>query len=185
MPKRKVEKHDKYPAPLVYFFFASCFLILGVFFKILDIYKDIDQQILITKTQTYENNNSPKLVKTDKLNLNLAIEGVDIIKGQWPVSKYAVTYLKSSEKLAGEGSVIIYGHNKINVFGQLGLLKIGDQINLTLSNNENINFTVYQKVVVSPNQLSALKSSNGSTLILYTCTGFADSNRLVVKAKLT
>jgi len=128
---------------------------------------------------------TPKSIKINRLHLNLPIEGTDIINGKWPISKYAVSYLKSSEKLAGNGTTIIYGHNKTNIFGQLNEVKIGDKIGLTLSDNRNVSYTVYQTIVVRPNEVSALKTNTGSMLILYTCTGFADSKRLVVKAKLT
>ena len=63
-------------------------------------------------------------------------------------------------------------------------MKPGDRIEIAFSDGSIREFVVAYTTTVNPGQVEILKDSEDSRLTLYTCTGFLDSKRFVVTAKL-
>jgi sortase A len=84
------------------------------------------------------------------------------------------------------GNYCIVGHNYKNgkMFGKLSMATIGDEIDLTDLNNNTVTYTVYNKYVVEPTDVSCTSQlTNGKREItLITCTNYG-KQRLVVKAR--
>ena len=91
--------------------------------------------------------------------------------------------MSSSARVGEKGNIVIYAHNKATSFGPLAQIKIGDPITLKTRSGKNYSYGVYKIFMVNPNQVEVLQSKGAEELTLYTCTGFADSKRLIVKAK--
>ena len=103
-------------------------------------------------------------------------------EGSWTVSPNKVTYLASSAKPGEEGNIIIYGHNKRSILGNIRVLKGGENITLTLSDGSTRAYQVDSVKEVAPKETSLLAPSSSETLTLFTCSGFLDSQRFVVRA---
>ncbi len=84
------------------------------------------------------------------------------------------------------GNYVIVGHNYKNgkMFGKLSSAEIGDEINLKDLNGETVTYSVYNKYVVEPTDVSCTSQlTNGQREItLITCTNYGQQ-RLVVKAR--
>lgn len=133
--------------------------------------------------QQSPSNSQPDSIQISKLKINLAIEGAEIINGIWQTNPSGASHLSSSANPGSRSNIIIYGHNKKELFGKIKNLTLGDEVTITTKNNQSHHYKIYQVLTVSPNQVAVLASTNEEILILYTCTGFADSKRLVLKAK--
>ena len=84
------------------------------------------------------------------------------------------------------GNYCIVGHNYTNkkMFGKLSEIKNGDIAELTSTNGEVVNYVVYNKYIVEPEDVSCTSQlTNGQREItLITCTNHG-KQRLVVKAR--
>lgn len=84
------------------------------------------------------------------------------------------------------GNYVIVGHNYKNgkMFGKLSSAEIADEINLKDLNGETVTYSVYNKYVVEPTDVSCTSQlTNGQREItLITCTNYGQQ-RLVVKAR--
>ncbi len=84
------------------------------------------------------------------------------------------------------GNYCIVGHNYKNkkMFGKLSSIKNGDIVELTDNSGKTIKYTVYNKYVVEPEDVSCTSQlTNGNKEVtLITCTNYG-KQRLVVKAR--
>ena len=84
------------------------------------------------------------------------------------------------------GNYCIGGHNYKSgkMFGKLSGAEIGDEINLTDLNGNKVTYSVYNKYVVEPTDVSCTSqlTNNQKEITLITCTNYGQ-DRLVVKAR--
>ena len=117
-----------------------------------------------------------------RLNVTLPVEQGKIISGTWQISEKGASYLVNSARPSQKGSIIIYGHNSQKILGPLRKAEIGDIINIKTRSGVIHSYRVKNILYVSPKAVQILEDSGEETLIVYTCAGFADTKRLVVKA---
>lgn len=106
----------------------------------------------------------------------------DIVSGEWQLSKTEAVHLSSSGYPGNTGNIVVYGHNTSGIFGSLKQLSVGEHILLDTANGSRHVYTVANVFETTPKDTKILDSSDTEQLTLYTCTGFLDSKRLVVKA---
>ena len=84
------------------------------------------------------------------------------------------------------GNYCIVGHNYTNkkMFGKLSEIKNGDIVELTSNNGEVVNYIVYNKYIVEPDDVACTSQLTGGQreVTLITCTNHG-KQRLVVKAR--
>lgn len=84
------------------------------------------------------------------------------------------------------GNYCIVGHNYKSgkMFGKLSGAEIGDEVNLTDLNGDKVTYSVYNKYVVEPTDVSCTSqlTNNQKEITLITCTNYGQ-DRLVVKAR--
>jgi len=126
----------------------------------------------------------PVNLKISALGIDLPVVAARSVSGRFPTTREGITYLKDSS-LPGEpaGVAVFYGHNWPRLLGNLKEIQVGQTITLGLQDSE-ITYRVDSIVVVSPSEASVLSPVPdwAGRLILYTCSGFLDSRRLVVTA---
>ncbi len=125
----------------------------------------------------------PFNLKIAKAKISLNVEESGIVNGNWEVSRDGVSHLNTSGVPGNRGNVVIYGHNKSNILGPLETVRIGDEVTITTRDNENHIYKIKSIEVVSPSRVDVINPTEEEVLTIYTCTGFLDSKRLVVKAK--
>lgn len=89
--------------------------------------------------------------------------------------------MKSSVPGKG-GNIVIYAHNKKNLFGNLTTAEYGDVIYIRTSDGTIQQYQIRKKFIVSPDHIEVVEPTSYEVLTLFTCTGFADSQRLIIQA---
>jgi len=145
----------------------------------------------------------PKAVAPESKELRLTIPGMDRVDDvpvyDAPESGYDRALHDGVVHVRGTGlpwqkaaNVYIAGHRvgfpgtKSNlVFWDLNTLEKGDEIYLTDSNGTRYTYKVFEKRVISPDDVSILRSTKGKNIVsLQTCTLPDYSHRLVVQGEL-
>ena len=104
-------------------------------------------------------------------------------ESSWTVSPDHVTYLMSSARPGSPGNIIIYGHNKRNILGNIRVLKGGEIVTIGLSDGTEKKYRVTQVHEVKPIDTSLLSPTDTEVLTMFTCSGPLDSLRFVVRAE--
>jgi LPXTG-site transpeptidase (sortase) family protein len=126
----------------------------------------------------------PTRISIPDLEIDLPVVPARITGGHWPTTSLGVSYLTGSARPGQPGNSIFYGHNWPRLLGKLKNIRTGQNIIIyTTSDTDPLKFQVSRVVTVSPENISILAPAPYPQLILYTCTGFSDSQRLVVIAR--
>lgn len=104
------------------------------------------------------------------------------INGIWTIADDAANHVAKSALPGDQGNIIIYGHNTKRVFGKLLEKKPGDYITITTADGKAHQYRIFQALSVPPSRTDLLAPTTSETLTVYTCTGFLDSMRFVVRA---
>lgn len=126
---------------------------------------------------------TPTRIEISALSLSLPIYPSAIVDGKWQTTSQGVSYLSSSSLPGEVGNTIMYGHNWPNLLGGLGKVKPGDTIDIYLGDKQ-LTYRVEYVATVSSADSVIKEDSTDARLTLYTCTGWLDSKRLVVSARL-
>lgn len=126
---------------------------------------------------------TPVSIEIIPLSVTLPVAPARVEGNNWEISETGASYLTTSAPLKNNGNTVIYAHNKSSLFGPLTEIKVGYPITLKSRDGKIYSYSVYKIDTVTPDKIEVIKSQGREELTLYTCTGFADSKRLVVKAK--
>ncbi len=105
------------------------------------------------------------------------------VNGTWTVSAVTANHVHASASPGSRGNIIIYAHNLKKLFGNMKKLKRGQIINIVTSDGILHQYKVDKIQTVNPTQSELLAPTPTEVLTLYTCTGFFDAQRLVVRAE--
>lgn len=120
----------------------------------------------------------PVHIKAYPVGIDVKVKPAVITNGVWPVFPNEAGYVANGK------NIIIYGHNKNNIFGPIRYIKKGAKITIITSDDKTYEYEVIKTDVVEPSNLSYIESKDSDTITLYTCVGFLDSKRFIVVADL-
>lgn len=112
-----------------------------------------------------------------------AIETQVYAENRWTISSNFSSYLDQSARPSEPGNIIIYGHNTRNILGNIRALKGGEEIKITSEDETERLYVVTEIHEVGADQTKYLEPTFEETLTLYTCSGFMDQKRFIVRAK--
>ena len=169
------------------------FKVTGIFGIILIILGGVflywERRVLSFSINPYVNINNvlisellPKRIYIKSVGINLNIEEGKIVDGVRQISNTTATHLVNSEVPGRNGNIVIYGHNLWSIFGKLEGIQKGDIIDIFTVNGRKYEYKVSDILRVDPTDIVVVNPTNYPILTIYTCTGFLDSKRLVVKA---
>lgn len=121
-------------------------------------------------------------IKKSKITALVAAGGYE--DGKWILDKDFVLYLPTSSKLGEGGNTILYAHSREKLFGNLKKASVGDIVILGDANGKMYNYSIYSMEYIKPNQIEKINTGIKDTVTLFTCDGWFDEKRLVVKAKI-
>jgi LPXTG-site transpeptidase (sortase) family protein len=181
MAKRKAKRTNNFPKILIVLglslFFLSIFTQSQTYFRLLMTQKE--RPVTVSSAQT------PVLLSIPTQKINVNVDEGGIVQGEWVLSRSNALYLPSSGKL-GEGyNTIIYAHNTPLLFGNLANLKKSDKIIVKDKAGKSYAYKIVSVEQVDPKNLKALYSTQKNVLTLFTCSGWADTQRTVVRGILT
>lgn len=129
-----------------------------------------------------ENKSLLSKISIPELAITLPVEQSTIKDGIWQISKTGVSHLADSSLPNTQETTILYGHNTEHQLANLINVKKGQYIVLKSRDGSLHSYVVSDIKTVLPTDIGVLNSMGRPSLVLYTCTGFADSLRLVVRA---
>lgn len=127
--------------------------------------------------------NPPVKIEIPKTKTNLVVEPGSINDGVWSISEDGASHLITSSTPGNGGNTVIYAHNKNDLFGPIRWLNIGDEILVTNYDGQTLHYKIIETLTIEPDVIEYVLPKSEETLTLYTCTGFADSDRFIVIAK--
>lgn len=117
------------------------------------------------------------------VNIDLTVEPAKVNDGVWEVHDTKANFGLGSALPENKGNSVIFAHAKDNLFLPLRSVNKNDLISLLTRDGKWFNYQVVEKKEVSPEQIETIRPTFDKTLTLFTCSGFADSQRLIVIAK--
>lgn len=115
-------------------------------------------------------------------NTDVDIEPLAFTNGQWKISDTKATYLLGSARPGEAGNIIIYGHNRKEIVGNIRALKGGEKVTIKTNDGAEHSYVVDQVFEVEPYDVSLLAPTTKEILTIYTCSGLLDSLRFIVRA---
>lgn len=124
------------------------------------------------------------IIEIDKIKVNLPIvEGVEKEN-----LRVGIGHIPGTAALGTQGNCSLAGHRSYTLgrfFNRLDELNIGDKI-IIITRNQKYTYKIYEKLVVTPDNLSVLKDNGKESIItLITCTPiYIATHRLIIHARL-
>lgn len=167
--------------PLLIIFLGLCIFLYGAFhyyqIRILSFTKPV------AVASTVQTGELPINISIPSIGINLPIDLGEIKNGVWQISYNHPTFLNTSARPATGGNIVIYGHNKKAIFGNLPYLSVGQKIYIQTTGAKIYTYLVYEKDFVSPDRVDLVSPTKTDELTVYTCWGLFDSQRAVIKAR--
>jgi len=182
--KRKATRSSfKFSLPKTLFFVGSIFVCISLLYHVHQLAQLSFYQQHIPNTVHLTSR--PVEISIPKVDLDLPVLETIIANSTWQIADNGISHLAITSRPGEDGTIILYGHNTEDRFGPLLWLSVGDSIVLTNGDNKTFTYVIKKIVTVDPSDTKVLTTQKGPTLILYTCTGFADLKRYVLIAKPT
>ena len=182
--KRKVSKSRGFIPELLIFFGV----LLVTFSSLHNIIRLRSLRLDRQTVETYQAINQPlkkRVIPTHiiiKWFVDVEIEPQVYKNGNWTISSDKASYLLDSAEPGTMGNLILYGHNKRTILGNIRALTGKELIELTLSNGERKIYKIESLKEVDPKDTQLLRPTTDEVLTIYTCSGIFDSRRFVIKA---
>jgi len=141
----------------------------------------IDEKFLEEKKATAKAQQSPNRIVIPSLNINLPVKEAKIVSGFWEVFPDSAGFGLGSAYPDETGNTVIFAHARQGLFLPLKEIKTGESV-LVLTADAWYSYTVAEIKEVLPSQTEVIGPTDSSILTLYTCSGYADSKRLIVTA---
>lgn len=124
----------------------------------------------------------PVSITIPSIGIDLPVGVGSINDGVWQISYSSPTFLDSSSRPGTGGNVVIYGHNKKAIFGNLPYLSIGQKIFVKTQDGQIHPYIASEKFFVGADRVDLVSPSPKEELTIFTCWGLFDNQRVVVKA---
>lgn len=125
----------------------------------------------------------PIRITIPSLAIDIPVEPGYITNNVWSISDHYVNHLSTSARPGSDGNIIMYGHNSRSILGNLTTIQEGARIILTDDEQTDHTYTVISIYTVTPDIVDPVQQTDEEVLTLYTCTGFLNSKRFIVRAE--
>lgn len=129
-----------------------------------------------------ERTSIPQKITINEVEIDLDVIPAYIENGIWQTSDTAATHLATSARPGEKSNMVIYAHNRPKLFKALPQVELDDVITVISSDGHEYQYKVVSRNIVTPDQIDLVLPTEHEELTVYTCTGFLDSKRLVLKA---
>lgn len=103
-------------------------------------------------------------------------------EGNWTVSPTRASYLATSGRVGGGENIVLYGHNTRSILGNIRALRGGEEVVVTTVDGSVKPYRVESMIEVDPTDTRLVQPTDTEVLTMYTCSGFLDSKRFIVRA---
>lgn len=123
----------------------------------------------------------PTRIIIPAVNIDLPVIEARVVGGTWELSDTSASHGAGSAYPGQPGNIVIFAHAREGLFLPLREIKSGQFIYL-LTAGKSFRYLINQRQEVSPSQVQTISPTTSETLTLFTCSGFLDSQRLIVQA---
>lgn len=124
----------------------------------------------------------PKKVIIPSVDIYLDVRKAELINGYWEVFEETAGWGAGSGVPGMAGNQVIFAHAREGLFAPLKDIEENMTI-LVLTENHWFEYKVTTIGEVYPGNTKYIEQSENEILTLYTCSGYRDSKRLIVKAE--
>ena len=163
---------------------TACGVVLFAYAHFFAYEKDNDNALVQEAMSASIKASLPVRITATTANIDTPVSIGGFENGKWILSNRNALFLPTSKMLGEGGNTILYAHKRKGLFGALKNLSIGDVVVLMDLNGKKYKFMVYNKEDIKPAKMDKIETNKSNTLTLFTCDGWFDENRLVVKASL-
>lgn len=142
----------------------------------------IDKAILEKKIKKTLLKETPVRIIIPAVAIDLPVKEAKIVNGYWEVFKDRAGFGLGSAYPDEIGNQVIFAHAKEGLFLPLRKVQAGQRV-FILTNSKWFSYTITDIKEVLPSQKEVIVASSEPILTIYTCSGYADSKRLIVTAK--
>ncbi len=139
----------------------------------------VDKSLLLEKIN--KSKNPPIRIIIPSLDIDLPIKEAKVVKGYWEVFEDVAGFGLGSAYPEEVGNQVIFAHARKGLFLPLKNVKAGQMV-YVLTREKWYSYKINEIKEVLPSQIEVIAPTSESILTLYTCSGFSDSKRLIVKA---
>ncbi len=167
-----------------FFFLAFGIILLSVpiYFRIREfgkLYVSPDREAMKqTEVITYD----PYIIEIERIGLKIEVVESGIVDGVWEVSDKAANHLDISADPGGGGNILLYAHNRDNLFGPIKFLKRDDLIKIIDGSGNVHKYRVESAFETDPSDVKIASNTESEVLTIYTCSGLFDRKRFVIRA---
>jgi LPXTG-site transpeptidase (sortase) family protein len=189
MPNTKrLKKYAKVfiQSPLPYTVVALlCFAVYGFWISslIVETHANSRPRSVVVENKSAEVRDVPSTIVIPNYSITLPIEQSQINGQNWEISATGASHLVDSAIPGENSTIIMYGHNKKELFGQVKKIKLNEEIHIVSKSGKISKYKVVRTRTVKADDVDALGQISGETLVFYTCAGFADTKRFLIFAK--
>lgn len=126
---------------------------------------------------------APVKIIVPSIGVSLPVATAKIAYNTWEVNPKGASFGESTTLPGNEGNSVIFAHARPHLFGNLPEVKPGEYIHI-FTDKDWFVYQVEETLVVNPENVEVIFANGGYELTLYTCTGYQDTQRFVVKAHL-
>lgn len=142
----------------------------------------IDQGLTKERSKKDREKLPPTRILIPDLKIDLLVKEALVKNGYWEVFSDAAGFGAGSAYPEEDGNQVIFAHARQGMFAPLKDAKTGQNI-MVFTRDKWYSYTISDIKEVLPNQLEVIAPTKEAILTLYTCSGYADSKRLIVVAK--
>lgn len=142
----------------------------------------IDKELLKSQTTKDKKKTPPDRITVPSLGIDLPVKSSQIVNGYWEVFTDTAGWGVGSAFPEDTGNQVIFAHAREGLFLPLKNAMKGQTI-YVFAKDKFYRYEISVIKEVLPSQTDVIAPTTEAVLTLYTCTGFADSKRLIVSAK--
>ncbi|MCL4339046.1 sortase [Patescibacteria group bacterium] len=140
----------------------------------------VDKSLL--SVQTKKSQYTPLRIVIPSVDIDLAVKEAKVVNGYWEVFPSGAGWGEGSGYPGEKGNQVIFAHARQGMFLPLKNVKDGEDV-YVFTSDKWYQYKIDNIQEVLPSQTEVIAPTKDEVLTLYTCTGFADSKRLIVTAK--
>jgi len=113
--------------------------------------------------------------------IDLEVKHAKISQGYWETSEDSASHGEGTANPGERGNVVIFAHAREGFFYNLKDVQKDDVV-YVMTQDKWYRYKISEIKTVYPNNIETIAPTNNEILTLFTCSGFFDEKRLIVKA---
>ncbi|OGG26637.1 hypothetical protein A2960_00500 [Candidatus Gottesmanbacteria bacterium RIFCSPLOWO2_01_FULL_39_12b] len=142
----------------------------------------IDKNLLKERSKKEKEKQPPVRIVIPALEIDIPVKEAKIVKGYWEVFTDSAGFGSGTAYPEEMGNQVVFAHARKGLFLPLKNAKLRQDIYI-FTKDKWYSYQIEDIKEVLPSQTEVIAPSSESILTLYTCSGFADSKRLIIRAK--